>query len=275
MRFDILTIFPELFSSHLQTSLLGKAGGSGLIETQVHDLRDFTDDAHRTVDDTPYGGGAGMVMKVEPIDKALETIQTPSTSPLSGGESGLSAALSDIDPLQNSLSDDQNQPVQKKKPSASPDKGRVGGVSRVVVLSARGEQFTQAKAAEYAQLDQLILICGRYEGIDQRVADFLADEEISIGPYVLNGGEVAALVVMEAVARLLPGVVGNPESLREESFSLPSDSPSGERGDIKEYPHYTKPAEYKGWKVPEVLLSGNHAEIEKWRRAQTQRRMES
>jgi tRNA (guanine37-N1)-methyltransferase len=211
-RFDILTLFPEAVEPYLHSSILGRAQEKDLITPRIWNIRDFASDKHHTVDDTPYGGGAGMVMKVEPIDRALETVL------------------------------EQSGDIQKR---------------RIVVLAARGRQFTQQKAQEYAQLDQLVLICGRYEGIDQRVVDHLADEELSIGPYVLAGGELAALVVVEATSRLVPGVLGNVESLAEESFSGTEQK--------QEYPQYTKPEEYKGWKVPDVLLSGNHAEIEKWR----------
>lgn len=218
MRFDILTLFPGAVEPYLASSIVGKAKTAGHIHTHVWDIRSYATDKHKTTDDTPYGGGAGMVMKIEPIDKALE-------------------ALNSQPPLAN---------TQKRK---------------VVVLSAKGEQFTQAKAQEYSKLNQLVLICGRYEGIDQRVADFLADEEISVGPYVLAGGEIAALAVLEATARLVPGVLGNPESLLDESFNT-SES-------YLEYPHYTKPEDYKGWKVPDVLVSGNHAAIEEWRKKQS------
>lgn len=236
MKFEILTIFPELFNSYLDTGIMERAQREKLIDIKLHNIRVHTTDKHKTVDDTPYGGGAGMVMKIEPIDKTLNVV--------------------------------------KKKESGSKK-------NKTVVLSARGQQFTQAKAQEYAKLDQLTLICGRYEGIDQRVADYLADEEVSIGPYVLNGGETAAMVVIEAVIRLIPGVLGNPKSLEEESFAklknaTPAVAPpaGGCEGSenckiIKEYPQYTKPAEYKGWKVPEVLLSGNHSEIAKWRSSQS------
>lgn len=217
MRFDVLTIFPEVFPAYLDASILGRVREAKLIETQIWNIRDFATDKHKTVDDTPYGGGPGMVMKVGPIDRMLRAIE-----------------------------ENRKQKTENR---------------RIVVLSARGEQFTQAKAAEYAQLDQLVLICGRYEGIDQRVADHLADEEVSIGPYVLAGGEIAALTVIEATARLLPGVLGNEESLLEESHSSTS----------AEYPQYTKPDDYNGWKVPEVLLSGNHGEIKKWRDGQSSR----
>lgn len=235
----------------VKESLLGKATQKGLLNFGIHNLRDYTTDKHKTVDDTPYGGGAGMVMKIEPIDRALHALndQIPMTNdphfaPLIRASRGRQ-----LNP---------NDQLTKKR--------------RIAVLSARGEQFTQAKAEEYARLDELVLICGRYEGIDQRVADNLADEEISIGPYVLNGGEVAAMVVIEAVARLLPGVLGNEDSLKEESFTGNNEPQTtlgmGRSASRIEYPQYTKPAEYNGWKVPEVLLSGNHEEIRKWREGQ-------
>lgn len=218
MRFDILTLFPESVEPYLASSILGRAKKTGLIETQTWNIRDYATDKHSVTDDTPYGGGAGMVMKIEPIDLALQAVTA-------------------------------SKEINKKK---------------IIVLSARGEQFTQEKAQALAQFDQLVFICGRYEGIDQRVADNLADEEISIGPYVLAGGELPALIVLEAVARLIPGVLGNPESLKEESFSSPT-SYNLPATSYVEYPQYTKPEDYKGWKVPEVLLSGNHANIEAWR----------
>lgn len=226
MIFNVLTLFPELFEPFLKTSLFGAAGEKGLITLNLVQIRDFTTDKHRTVDDTPYGGGAGMILKIEPIAHALTEIKK----------------------------------LEVRNAAAK---------RHTTVLSAKGGQLTQVKAEEYAKLDELTLICGRYEGIDQRVADHLADEEISIGPYVLNGGETAAMVVIEAVSRLIPGVIGNPESLKEESFQYPTLSPPLEKGGgFKEYPQYTKPAEYNGWKVPEVLLSGNHEEIRKWREEQ-------
>ncbi len=259
MRFDILTIFPELFKPFGETGIIGRGQEAGLIEVGAINIRDFTTDKHRTVDDTPYGGGAGMVLKIEPIAKAIDSIN-------------------DQFPMTNDQSN-PNVQMTRNTPSRSPSKE--GEKTRIVVLSARGEQFTQVKAEEYAKLDQLVLICGRYEGIDQRVADHLADEEISIGPYVLNGGEAAAMVVVEAVARLVPGVLGNAESLKEESYSVsspdkgegegrksdltPNPSPNLGEGKRIEYPQYTKPEEFKGWKVPEALLSGNHEEIKKWR----------
>ncbi len=211
MQFSVLTLFPEIFTPYLNSGVVGRAQEEGIITTNIINVRDFTNDNHKTVDDTPYGGGAGMVMKIEPIDKALKSL-TSTTS-------------------------EQGQ--------------------HVIVLSARGKNFNQHKAQELSQSKKnIILICGRYEGIDQRVADNLADEELSIGPYVLSGGELAALVVIDAIARLIPGTLGNPASLLEESIEGAS-----------EYPQYTKPEEYNGWKVPPVLLSGNHQAIKDWRDA--------
>lgn len=238
MKITILTLFPELFEPFLATSIIGRAVRDGHITVTLKNIRDFATDAHKTVDDTPYGGGAGMVMKVEPIHRAL---------------------------------------------AASIPTNNYSLPTRTVVLSAKGQQFTQAKAHEYTKCEHLVLICGRYEGIDQRVIDHLADEELSVGPYVLAGGEIPAMIVIEAVTRLLPGVLGNPDSLKEESFSpsprvgegggevnnksylIPNPSPILGDGKITEYPQYTKPAEYNGWNVPDVLLSGNHEEIRKWR----------
>jgi tRNA (guanine37-N1)-methyltransferase len=205
MRIDVVTLFPELFDAPLRASLLGKAIQAGRIEVAVRDLRKHGLGKHRSVDDEPYGGGAGMVMRPEPIFAAVEAVR----------EEG----------------------------------------SHVVLLSPRGTRFDHALASRLAALKHLILVCGRYEGVDQRVADHLADEEVSIGDYVLAGGEVAALVVIEAVARLVPGVVGNPESLRSESHAA----------GMLEYPQYTRPAEFRGWKVPDVLVSGDHGAIERWR----------
>ena len=211
MRFDIVTIFPEFFGA-LDVSLLGKARQSGVIEVGVHDLRDFTHDRHRTVDDTPYGGGAGMVMKPEPWGEALDSV----------------------------VRDD----------------------SIIVVPSPAGHPFTQREARELAAREHLVFACGRYEGIDQRVIDHYADRnevrEISLGDYVLNGGEVAAMAIIEAVGRLVPGVVGNPASLTEESH---------EDG-LLEYPSYTKPAVWRDRAVPAVLLSGHHGAVAQWRHEQ-------
>jgi tRNA (guanine37-N1)-methyltransferase len=215
VRIDIVTIFPEFFSV-LDVSLLGKARQGGLLELDVHDLRDFTHDRHRTVDDTPYGGGAGMVMKPEPWGEALDSILET----------------------------------------------HGGGDSVVIFPSPAGERFSQATARELSQASHLVFGCGRYEGIDQRVVDYAATRatvrELSLGDYVLNGGEVAAMAMIEAIGRLIPGVIGNPGSLNEESH---------EDG-LLEYPSYTKPAEWRGLAVPPVLTNGNHGAIAGWRREQ-------
>jgi tRNA (guanine37-N1)-methyltransferase len=219
MRFDILTIFPEMFASPLGHSILKRARDSGLLQVRFVDPRDFTDDIHRSVDDSPYGGGAGMVMKAEPIFRAVES--------LAGGE------------------------MEDGAPDAGPD--------RIVLLTPQGETFSQARAREFASVDHLVLICGRYEGIDERVREHLVTDEISIGDFVLTGGELPAMVVLDAVARLLPGVLGHQESASEESFSE----------GLLEYPHYTRPAVFRGWPVPDVLLSGHHGQVREWRRRQS------
>ncbi len=215
MRFHIITIFPNVFSGFLEESLLKKAIDKGLVEVHLHNLRDFTTDKHKTVDDRPFGGGPGMVLMIEPVDKAIQAIK-------------------------------------------SKEKGR----GKVIMLSPRGERFNQEKTKELTGYDWLILLAGRYEGFDERIREHLVDEVVSIGDYVLNGGEVPAMVIIEAVSRLLPGFMSTPESLEHESFNE-----YDEKGQpVLDYPQYTRPANYKGWKVPEVLLSGDHKRIETWRR---------
>jgi tRNA (guanine37-N1)-methyltransferase len=215
--FHVLTIFPEFFRGPFEHGVIARAQKAGLLAIRIHNLRDWTRDVHRTVDDRPFGGGAGMVLKPEPVFEAVESI-LPARDP---------------------------------------------GRHRVVLLSAQGRLFAQPDARRLARYEELVLICGRYEGVDERVSQYLADEELSIGNYVLSGGELAAAVVVDAVARLLPGVLGNEESPERESFSSPEggEFPLG----ILDCPHYTRPAEFRGWRVPEVLLGGNHAEIRKWR----------
>src|ERR1700691_4537979 len=233
MKADIVTIFPDFFRGPLQYGITHRAQEMGLAALQVHDLRAFTRDRHRTVDDRPFGGGAGMVLKPEPLFECLESM-------------GL-----------------------------APRDERLAGRAKqsVVLLSAQGQRFTQKVAAQLALLDRIVLVCGRYEGVDERVADFLADRELSIGDYVLSGGEMAAMVIVEAVLRLLPGAVGNEASTQQESFTIDlkvkssnvADSTCGSNG-LLDYPHYTRPAEFRGMAVPEALMSGNHEEIRKWRR---------
>lgn len=208
MKFHVLTIFPEFFRGPFDYGVVQRARENGLIEIRIHDLRDWTHDRHRTVDDRPFGGAEGMVLKPEPIFEAVESIW-PS-----------------------------KQAGQK-----------------VVLLSAQGRRFDQALAREYSKLDELLLICGRYEGVDERVAEHLADDEVSIGDFVLSGGELGAAVIVDAVARLIEGVLGNRQSSVAESF---------ENGWL-DCPQWTRPAEFRGWKAPEVLLGGNHEQIRQWR----------
>jgi tRNA (guanine37-N1)-methyltransferase len=245
MRFDLITIFPEFFAGPLEHGIVRRAREAGLVDVRVQDLREFTKDRHRTVDDRPFGGGEGMVMKPEPLFEAVESLLGQSV----GQSSGL----------------------------ASPGAG-----TAIVLLSAAGKRFTQETARRYAALNGIIFICGRYEGVDERVAEHLATEEISVGDFVLSGGELPAMLVIDAVTRLLPGALGNEASARNESFSAGSIVPTGTplregehrtvntsdgSGVLLDYPHYTRPAEFRGWAVPEVLIGGNHAEVAKWRKA--------
>jgi tRNA (guanine37-N1)-methyltransferase len=239
MKADIVTIFPDFFRGPLDYGITRRAAEMGLVEIRVHDLREFTHDRHRTVDDRPFGGGEGMVLKPEPIFDCLER------TGLASREQRLSGAAKES----------------------------------VIVLSAQGQRFTQAIASELAALDRIVLICGRYEGLDERVSQFLADRELSIGDYVLSGGELGAAVIIEAVTRLLPGAVGNEASTRQESFTAHAgsgetggpDSTCGSGG-LLDYPHYTRPADFRGMTVPEVLINGNHQEIRRWRREQALRK---
>ena len=214
IQFDVLSIFPEMLQSPLNFSLLKKAQEKGLIGIGLHNIRDWAEDKHHMTDDAPYGGGCGMVMKVEPVECALAAVKR-----------------TDIQPL-------------------------------VVLMTPQGEAFNQKIAAQLAEEQQIIMICGRYEGVDERIREHLADREISIGDYILTGGELSALVVIDAVSRLIPGVLGNDVSAVTESFSQ----------GILEYPQYTRPAEYKGWCVPDVLMSGNHVQIERWQRIEAIKR---
>jgi tRNA (guanine37-N1)-methyltransferase len=211
INFEILSLFPEMFVSPLNVSLLKKAQDKGLLNICLHDIRDWADDKHKMADDAPYGGGCGMVMKVEPVEKALRAIRKPE--------------------------DD----------------------SIVVLMTPQGEVLNQKIAAQMAAQKHIIIICGHYEGVDERIREHLVDREISIGDYILTGGELAALVLVDAVSRFIPDVLGNPLSTDNDSFSE----------NILEYPQYTRPAQYRGWTVPDVLLSGNHARIELWRKRES------
>ncbi len=213
MVFHVLTIFPGFFRGPFEHGVVARAAAAGRIRIEVHDLRGWTGDRHRTVDDRPFGGGEGMVLKAEPIFLAAEAIL----------------------------------------PERGPKR-------RIVLLSPQGRLFDQAEARRLSGLEEILLLAGRYEGVDERVAEHLADEELSVGDYVLSGGELAAAVVIDAVARLLDGVLGNQDSARRESFSSGPDAPG-----LLDCPQYTRPADFRGWKVPEVLLSGNHEEVRRWR----------
>jgi tRNA (guanine37-N1)-methyltransferase len=246
MRFDIITIFPEFFAGPLDYGIVRRAREAGLVEMRVHDVRAFTHDRHRTVDDRPFGGGEGMVMKPEPLFAAVESLL----------EAGSGAAA----------------PAQ----------------TAIVLLSAAGKMFRQETARRFVSLERVILICGRYEGVDERVAEHLATDEISIGDFVLSGGELAAAMILDAVTRLIPGALGNEDSIVNESFSETADdiardkalapgeafgraAPTSHESRVRnrgilDYPHYTRPPSFRGWDAPEVLLGGNHEEIRKWRR---------
>jgi len=242
VRFDLITIFPEFFAGPLDYGIVRRAREAGLVEIHVQDLREFTKDRHKTVDDRPFGGGEGMVLKPEPLFEAVEK--------LLGHRVG-----------------DASERVAPEPSTA------------IVLMSAAGRLLTQETARRFAKLERLILICGRYEGVDERVAEHLATEEISVGDYVLSGGELPAAIVVDAVTRLLPGALGNEASAENESFR--ELSPGGVTSAVNhrltsgarlllDYPHYTRPSDFRGWKVPEVLIGGNHAEVAKWRSLQAE-----
>jgi len=239
MRFDLITIFPEFFRGPLDYGIVRRAREAKLIDIAIHDLRNFTQDRHRTVDDRPFGGGEGMVLKPEPLFDAVESLVGPVAD------------------------------AQTPHPPAR---------TAIVLLSASGKLFRQEMARRFSQLERAILICGRYEGVDERVAEHLATDEISVGDFVLSGGELPAAMVLDAVTRLIPGALGNEDSAENESFSAGPDrandalvdesrsakSRASHRG-ILDYPHYTRPQNFRGWEVPETLMSGNHEQIRQWR----------
>ena len=238
MKFEILTIFPDFFRGPLDYGIVRKAREAGLVEIAIHDLRAFTHDRHRTVDDRPFGGGEGMVLKPEPIFECLESLN--------------------VAPREERLKQDARETV--------------------VLLSPQGELFTQSLAQRLMSRERVVVICGRYEGVDERVSEHLADREISVGDFVLSGGELGAAIIVDTMTRLIPGALGNAASSQQESFTAnapeasarvagePPSSTCGSGG-LLDYPHYTRPAEYRGMPVPEVLVNGNHDEIRKWRRA--------
>jgi len=220
MQFVVFTLLPEVFPSYLETSILKRARERGLIHVNVHNIRDYTHDKHHTTDDTPYGGGGGMVMKPEPVFEAIESVMGRLAAP---------------------------------QPTGKPDSN-----IPIILLTPQGRVFNQSIATELSKHPRIVLLCGRYEGIDERIRENLVTDEISIGDYVLTGGELPALILIDAVARLLPNVLGDPTGAEDDSHAM----------GLLEYPHYTRPPEYRGWKVPEVLLSGDHGKIDKWRRQQ-------
>jgi tRNA (guanine37-N1)-methyltransferase len=241
MRFDLITIFPEFFAGPLDHGIVRRAKEAGLVQIHVQDLREFTNDRHRTVDDRPFGGGEGMVLKPGPLFEAVEKL------------------------LGHGVGDAETQ--------VPPEPG-----AAILLMSAAGRLFTQETARRYASLERLIVICGRYEGVDERVAEHLATEEVGVGDYVLSGGELPAAIIVDAVTRLLPGALGNQASTQNESFQHYEHKVrpiAGGQGALLDYPHYTRPADYRGWKVPDVLIGGHHGEVARWRRqkalAKTQR----
>jgi tRNA (guanine37-N1)-methyltransferase len=224
MQFEVFTLLPEIFPPYLESSILQRARQRGLISVNVHNIREYTHDRHHMTDDTPYGGGGGMVMKPDPVFEAVESVL--------GLDPGLAGPTSS----------------PQEKPACP-----------VIMLTPQGRVFSQSIAAELSQHEKIALLCGRYEGIDERIREHLVTDEISIGDFVLTGGELPALIVIDAVSRLIPGVLGDPDGATDDSHA------SG----LLEYPHYTRPPEFRGWKVPEILLSGDHAKVAKWRREQS------
>ena len=214
MRFDLFTLFPEVCAPYLQESILKRAQAAGRLDVRLHNIRDYAPGKHQVTDDEPYGGGGGMVMKVEPVFNAVETVL--------------------------------GQPDSTAAPTP------------IILLTPQGRTFNQTIAYELSRHERIALVCGRYEGFDERIREHLATDELSIGDYVLTGGELAALIVVDAVARLLPGVLGDPTGAEDDSFAM----------GLLEYPHYTRPAEYRGWRVPDILVSGDHAKVARWRRQQ-------
>jgi len=239
MRFDVFTLFPGIFDSPLKESMLKRAIESGLLDVQLHNIRDYAEGRHQVTDDYPYGGGGGMVMKPEPVFAAVESVlglEVGNWKLEVGAESADTPSTRSVQPLTSNIP--------------------------IVLLTPQGRVFNQHIALELAQHDRVALICGRYEGFDERIREHLATDEISIGDYVLTGGELAALVIVDSVIRLKPGVLGDPTGAIDDSHV----------GGLLEYPHYTRPSDFRGWGVPEVLLSGDHAKVDRWRREQALRR---
>ena len=236
MQFEVFTLLPEVFPSYLDTSIIKRARERGLIHVRVHNIRDYTHDKHHMTDDTPYGGGGGMVMKPDPVFEAVETVI------------GLNK------PFDDSL----EEPSASARDEAIPTPPNPDSNIPIILLTPQGRVFNQAIAQELSAHPRIALICGRYEGIDERIREHLVTDEISIGDFVLTGGELPALILIDAIARLLPDVLGDPTGAQDDSHAM----------GLLEYPHYTRPPEFRGWKAPDILLSGDHAKIDKWRREQ-------
>ncbi len=268
MKFEIITIFPGFFAGIFEHGIVRRAQAEGLVGIGVHDLRLFTHDRHRTVDDRPFGGGEGMVLKPEPLAEALKTL---------GIETKSVRGLTDAGPQSPTLA-----PEVRRKDGAPVSEPDATSGTRVVLLSAQGRPFSQAMARDLAKVERVVLICGRYEGVDERINEIYCDMELSIGNYVLSGGELAAAVVVDTVMRLVPGVLGNEASGEFESFGIADAEISSDEacvprsqhgaGGLLDYPHYTRPAEFGGLRAPEVLMNGDHQQIRRWRREQQLRK---
>lgn len=258
MRLDIVTVFPEMIASALDHSIVKRARERGLMDIRVINLRDYTTDRHRTTDDLPYGGGGGMVMKIEPIARALESLtRSIGENTVSGANAGHNADQ------ESSAANLRGAAVEVETTLAGVPSERLDAVAvsetprpRIILTDPRGERFTQETARRWAQEAHLILLCGHYEGVDERVRQHLVTDEVSVGDYILTGGELPALLIADALTRLQPGALGDEQGAQNDTFTE----------NLLEYPHYTRPAEFRGWRVPEMLLSGHHALIEKWRR---------
>jgi tRNA (guanine37-N1)-methyltransferase len=274
MRFEIITIFPAFFAGIFEHGIVRRAQAEGLVGIGLHDLRAYTHDRHRTVDDRPFGGGEGMVLKPEPLAEAL-------------GALGIEAQMGRVDELSFSSRDrgptaDPLSAPSLRAGSARDDISESRAGTRVILLSAQGRRFTQAMARELSQLERIVLICGRYEGVDERINELFCDTELSIGDYILSGGELAAAVVVDTVMRLVPGVLGNEASGEFESFGVADAEISSDEegvprsqhgaGGLLDYPHFTRPAVFKGLAAPQVLMNGDHLQIRKWRREQQLRK---
>jgi tRNA (guanine37-N1)-methyltransferase len=274
MRFEIITIFPEFFTGFFEHGVVRRALKEGLVSVGVRDLREFTHDRHRTVDDRPFGGGEGMVLKPEPLAEALESL---GIQPREAREAFSSPNLA----LERRREDGASSSEAAGAPgSVGEDAGQTG--TQVILLSAQGRRFTQRDARALTRKERVVLLCGRYEGVDERINSLYCDRELSIGDYVLSGGELAAAVVMDAVTRLVPGVLGNEASSEFESFGITDSAISADEtgtprsqhgsGGLLDYPHFTRPAEFKGLATPQVLLNGDHQQIRRWRREQQLRK---